>query len=352
MCEFCTEHGEGKQWYLAMKNYGQEYLVVPERRQYVRHFFQDFEASAARSLPWLDAIQALPFIPDLVTRTVIANQKKRHFGQVVPIEDVNRILGMVTSVVRIPCACRSLTTGTSQTRYCYGLGIDPAGTIGELPDYAGNLEWLTPNQAQAAIRGLDEEGLVHSVWTFDTPFIAGLCNCDQDCMAYRLQITTRLLQVFFPAEYAAQIDPDLCTGCKLCQKRCPFSAIQYDRQGRKCAVDPRLCYGCGVCRTTCKKGAIQLAPNNRIVPWSRRSQSRVRFRIQTRQCVDATHCGQCLAACQHQVLGMVPNQSRAPGIFPGEWQVKPVFPTRCDGCGACVAACPEGSISTRPVLFF
>ncbi len=350
MCEFCTQHGEGKQWYLAAKNYGQEYLEAPERREYVRHFFQDFETSAARTLPWLDAIQALPFLPDLVTRQVIAGQKKRHFGQVVPLEDVDRILGMVTSVVRIPCACRSLTTGSKQTRYCYGLGIDPTGVIGDLPDYGESLEWLTPDQARTAIHGLDEEGLVHSVWTFDTPFIAGLCNCDHDCMAYRLQITTRLLQVFFPAEYAAQIDPSQCSGCRLCQKSCPFSAIEYDRQTKKCSVDPRRCYGCGVCRATCKKTAIALAPTNRIIHWSR-GKARVRFRVQARQCQDATRCRQCLTACPNQVFGMVPNQGRAPGVSPGEWQVRAVFPSRCNGCGACVSACPEGCISIRPVLF-
>ncbi len=26
MCEFCTEHGEGKKWYLQMKNYADELL--------------------------------------------------------------------------------------------------------------------------------------------------------------------------------------------------------------------------------------------------------------------------------------------------------------------------------------
>jgi hypothetical protein len=26
MCEFCTEHGEGKKWYLQMKNYAKELI--------------------------------------------------------------------------------------------------------------------------------------------------------------------------------------------------------------------------------------------------------------------------------------------------------------------------------------
>jgi len=32
MCEFCAEHGEGKIWYLAMKNYSQEMLSQNGRK--------------------------------------------------------------------------------------------------------------------------------------------------------------------------------------------------------------------------------------------------------------------------------------------------------------------------------
>ena len=31
MCEFCTEHGEGKVWYLSQKNYAQEMLAQDGR---------------------------------------------------------------------------------------------------------------------------------------------------------------------------------------------------------------------------------------------------------------------------------------------------------------------------------
>jgi hypothetical protein len=117
MCEFCAEHGEGQVWYLTMKNYGQELLSQGKRREHITAFFQDFEAGVAGSLPMLDAIQALPFVPDLVSRALIARQKKTHFGQVTPIEDVDKVLDMVDSFVRLPCVCRSLTTGRKQVRY-------------------------------------------------------------------------------------------------------------------------------------------------------------------------------------------------------------------------------------------
>ena len=92
MCEFCTEHGEGKAWYLEMKNYSQDLLSQDGRREHIRAFFTNFEARTARSLPMLDAVQAMPFVPEIVTQRVIANQKKTHFGQVVPLQDVDLIL--------------------------------------------------------------------------------------------------------------------------------------------------------------------------------------------------------------------------------------------------------------------
>ena len=50
---------------------------------------------------------------------IIDRQKKVHFGQVLPIEDVEKIFGFVRSVVRLACFCRHLSLGTEQ-RFCYG----------------------------------------------------------------------------------------------------------------------------------------------------------------------------------------------------------------------------------------
>src|SRR3972149_6015257 len=111
MCEFCAEHGEGKIWYLAMKNYSQAMLSQNGRREHIAQFFQNFESSVAASLSALDAVQALPFVPSVVGKVATARQKKSHFGQVVPIEDVDKILDQIDSIVRLPCVCRSLTTG-------------------------------------------------------------------------------------------------------------------------------------------------------------------------------------------------------------------------------------------------
>jgi ferredoxin len=310
-------------------------------------FFQDFEARVSQSLSMLDAIQALPFVPGVVSRVATARQKKTHFGQVVPIEDVDKMLDLVDSIVRLPCACRSLTMGRRETRYCYGLGVGVVEPVSQFPDYGDNLEWLTREEAREAIHKLDQEGLVHSVWTFGTPFIGGLCNCDQDCVAYRLQVGSDMMQVFFPAEYVATVDWDQCTGCKQCRAQCPFGAIRYTASQDKCIVDPALCYGCGLCRAVCKQDAIRLEPRQRVFRWQRRSVAPGRHSVTVQPCQNAQDCRACLEVCQSRVFGMVPRGERARGVHAGDWVVRVLMPSQCTGCMACVDACPEGAIAVN-----
>lgn len=345
MCEFCTEHGEGQVWYRNLKNYGDDLLSQDGRSEQIRRFFQDFEAGLASSLPMLDAIQSLPFIPNLVSRELTRRQKRSHFGQVVPIEDVDQILAQISSVVRLPCVCRSATTGRRETRFCYGLNVNPASLIGDFPDYGNHLEVLEVEQARHAIHQLDKEGLVHSVWTFNTPFIGGLCNCDQDCMAYRMQVGTGLTQVFFPAEYVAGVDWDRCSGCKLCRGHCPFGAIRYSASADKCLVDPNLCYGCGVCRAICKKEAITLEPRQRAFRWQHRTVQPGQHRIQVKPCRQARDCRKCLETCPAQVFIIAPQAGRSAGVPASDWRIYASLPSRCTGCKDCVTACPEGAIT-------
>lgn len=345
MCEFCAEHGEGQIWYLAMKNYSQELMSQAGRREHITAFFKDFETSVAGSLSALDSIQALPFVPDLVGRVATARQKKTHFGQVVPIEDVDQILDKMNTICRLPCVCRSLTTGRREVRYCYGLGVDPSGVIGQFPEYGDNLEWLSREEARAAIHQLDKEGLVHSVWTFDTPFIGGLCNCDQDCMAFRMQVGTGMMQVFFAAEYVASVDWDRCTGCKLCRGQCPFGAIRYTATQDKCQIDANLCYGCGICRAMCKRDAIELRPREKSFKWQRRTGVRARYRIEAKPCQNPRDCCACIDACPSRVFGLAPATARDMGVTASDWTIRILTPSRCTHCGACVEACPQSAIS-------
>jgi heterodisulfide reductase subunit A len=54
----------------------------------------------------------------------------------------------------------------------------------------------------------------------------------------------------------AVIDQGRCSGCRICNDLCPFSAIAFDAARGVTDVNPALCQGCGVCVAACPAAAI------------------------------------------------------------------------------------------------
>ncbi|MGQ9729692.1 MAG: 4Fe-4S binding protein [Candidatus Zipacnadales bacterium] len=228
----------------------------------------------------LDRLERAPqFVQRAVKGYITQRLKRDHFGQVIPIEDIEEIFRFVNSIVRLPCLCRYLTTG-KESGYCYGLTLGPNGdrfadllqqlgeSYGQGPD-TSKLQKVEPAEALEAIRTHEKEGLCHTVWTVGTPFIGGLCNCDRvDCLAMQATVQ-RGVKAFFRAEYVAEIDPDRCTGCRQCMTLCQFGALGFSALDHKTFVDQRACFGCGICRSICPEQAIYLRPRSEVptVAW-------------------------------------------------------------------------------------
>jgi Pyruvate/2-oxoacid:ferredoxin oxidoreductase delta subunit len=268
MCDFCHQHGEGKKWYLAARNYSEDLLSDLKRQQFIERFFAspDHIGKGDRALRKLDKLPS--FLTRGIRRSITEKQKVNHFGQVVPIEDIEKILGFTTSVVRLACICRHVAFGPEH-RYCYGISLGPGG--GELmnivrgidPAYligpqTGGLEFLPKEEALALMRENEEEGLCHTVWTFMTPFLGGICNCSlPGCMAMKTTVNYRT-PVMFRSEYMARVTEEKCSGCGECAKLCPFDAFHPHKRKTKARVDWKKCYGCGICRNACARGALSL----------------------------------------------------------------------------------------------
>jgi NAD-dependent dihydropyrimidine dehydrogenase PreA subunit len=125
-------------------------------------------------------------------------------------------------------------------------------------------EHLTSGEAAQAFADHEKEGLCHSVWTFVTPFVGGICNCDRaDCMAMRATVSHDF-KVMFRAEYVAEVAADLCSGCRACMRVCQFGALAYRAATKKAYVDQTACYGCGICRSACQQNAIALKPRAEV----------------------------------------------------------------------------------------
>ena len=289
MCEFCIKHGEGKKWYLQMKNYSDE-LLHADLSSYHKKYKEEFGElalhgtdeitnnffNAKTRVDWINnhfRSFRLPAITgegsfDLsitpATEMETAADKFVHYGQVVPIEDIEKVIDIGPSITRFACFCRYLTTGKADQRYCFGFGFAESGIPGNFPDAASSLEVLDKEEAKKIFRKLDEDGQIHIPFTHTTPYIGSICNCDHDCVSFKRHIEKKGAPTFFRAEYIAQADWDVCTGCKSCMSQCQFGSIFYSSANAKVYIDPTRCYGCGVCRAPCPTEAITLIPRQEV----------------------------------------------------------------------------------------
>ena len=266
MCEFCTKHGEGKTWYLNAKNYSLDLLSDLKRRKFMREFMSRTMAHGQKQISSLENRLAQgKKLPRLIKRLLIWRTKPVHYGQVVPLEDVERIFAMTNTIVRVACGCR-WEAKHKEGRYCFAISVGPPHWFDEIdmssfgtPEVS-RFENMTAEEAMEHVRTFDSKGLVHSVWTFRTPFVGAVCNCDRaECLAMRCTVGLEM-PVMFTAEYVAEVEPDLCVGCRQCVRLCQFGAIGFSSLESKCFIDPAKCYGCGVCRSACKQDAIQHKP--------------------------------------------------------------------------------------------
>lgn len=278
MCEFCTQHGEGKKWYLEIKNYSDELLYeelnatqkeiaqVNTRVEYLNDLFKYFVMPAISNVSrekYQTESEPVTVEPSQVLPsedTQVAHRKIEHFGQILPIEDVEEVIDIAASITRMACGCRLINAGKKDERFHFGLMVDRRGTFEEFPDAASSLEVLTKEQAKEIFRKYDQQGLMHMIWTGVTPYVMCLCNCDRDCNNYKNYVVNRGAPRFFRGEYISQVDWDLCDGCRDCMNRCQFGAQFYSFAQERVYIDPTRCFGCGVCRAACSRNAITQIP--------------------------------------------------------------------------------------------
>lgn len=265
MCEFCTQHGDGKKWYLEASNYAYDLSNDLERREYMVGFIQGFDDNMRRNSKLLDLAKGAPKpIRSAFRYFAEPRQMRSHWGQPVPTEEIEQILDMTTSIVQLPCVCRHFAR-KPERGYCLGVTVNPMDDVLE-EAFAGfadgpdtsKFQRLTREEALALLRRTEREGLMHSVWTFKTPFIAGICNCNlqSGCMAMKTTLDWEY-KTMWRGEYRAVVDETACTGCGACATRCPFSAITIS-PAHVAEIGPDACYGCGICRSACGRKAISL----------------------------------------------------------------------------------------------
>jgi heterodisulfide reductase subunit A2 len=96
-------------------------------------------------------------------------------------------------------------------------------------------------------------------------FIAGTCAAPKDIpdsVAQARAAAARILGKISKGKLEiegvyAQVDSDACSGCRLCNELCPYSAIVFDEATKRSDVISAMCKACGACVASCPSGAIK-----------------------------------------------------------------------------------------------
>ncbi len=100
--------------------------------------------------------------------------------------------------------------------------------------------------------------------TTDGVFLAGACQGPKDIpdtVAQGNAAAAQVMKMFNQGEMLmdaayAEITEEFCSGCRICNGLCPYSAITYLEEKKISNVNPALCKACGTCVAACPTGAI------------------------------------------------------------------------------------------------
>jgi len=156
------------------------------------------------------------------------------------------------------CECRKAMSlidrpckKTSRTETCISL----AGDFSKLFRDQGWGREITRKECLEILQKNEEDGLVLQAGNVERPdFICSCCGC---CCAMLMGFSLLLTPVeFVSSNYYAEVDPDLCAGCKTCVERCQMNAVKVIDDVAK--VNLKRCIGCGLCVPTCEAKAMHL----------------------------------------------------------------------------------------------
>jgi ferredoxin len=126
-----------------------------------------------------------------------------------------------------------------------------------------NTREATLEEALRALKVSHEAGLVHLAYIMegeDTPgLICSCCPCCCHTLAGLLRFG--LAPHILKSDHVSETYTDACTGCGMCEERCPFGARRI--RDVELLYDEGQCFGCGLCVSTCPTGAIHLVEKNR-----------------------------------------------------------------------------------------
>lgn len=265
MCVWCERYADGHQrWYFNPANYARRLYKIRKEEAEAAGLEPGPQAAGGMSLLTRDFVEAL----DRKDHESVDKMKHQaeeiawtaHFGQVVTLEDVLKVVDIIYPIAVITCVCRRSMLGLpdEQNFTCMGMGPGMYKWERWPENYRGGIQFLTPDEAKDIVTKFNKKGLVQTLATFGTPYIGGLCNCDYpDCSFIRATLDYGV-RILWKGHHVARVDNELCNGCASCIHRCQFKALSFSPTQNKAYIDLFQCFGCGLCATECPQDAITM----------------------------------------------------------------------------------------------
>lgn len=123
---------------------------------------------------------------------------------------------------------------------------------------------LTREEAVEIMRNARKHDLVFSLESCIQPYQNNICACCTDC-CIELNLRYKFgLNVAPGGPYIPVFREHTCTGCGVCEKRCPVKAISL--MEKKPSVDLKKCLGCGICAEICLTSSISMIIESSRIP--------------------------------------------------------------------------------------
>jgi len=265
MCVWCDQFADGyERWYFNPANYARRlYKIRKEEAEALGAEANPQEAGGMAILgrEFLEARERNDYeAMERMKREAEQVSWGTHFGQVITLDEALKVTDIIYPISLMTCACRRSMVGLPDEENFTCMGMGPGMYKWERwPDtYRGGVHFLTPDEAKEVLTKLNKRGLVQTIATFGTPYLAGLCNCDYPDCGFIRTVLDFGVRVLWRGHYVAKVDPELCNGCAACVARCQFRALSFAPTRNKAYIDQLQCFGCGLCATECDQEAITL----------------------------------------------------------------------------------------------
>lgn len=194
--------------------------------------------------------------PQPTIHRVIPAQSAVKSEWILPYDKLRELL-MSCNTFRINnCICRTQQDLEGTRRCTFPLNVELIFYRGPESSDTPVAPFITKEEALAVLDKTEKIGLVHTTRNV-AQGIFYICNCCGCCCGILRGINDfGIEKSVAAANYYSVIDPEKCTGCGTCIKRCQMHAIT--SVDEVAVVNRAKCIGCGLCVTGCKANIARL----------------------------------------------------------------------------------------------